>query len=322
MPLGAWNLTINGLADVWNNQDNVQKLNNNIKAIYDEIYAKLPAVCILKAVIFTNNFRDNVFKYQRALGYGEHLSDSRDGYVAGKTLRWGSGDYKKTYAIIIHPEEVAFAIIEDRSYGRATFAHELGHVVEGLFLRSKYPIDDRIIYSHQWSELSESIAQSIFGEFFAQIIAFPYMDKEEYEGHVKLAVDVLRSTLEDMEQEVYKYRTSHDIDHLWRHAFDKLDFLFAQFGRSLGIVQQLSKDDETGTKIIDDFYKSLKEINPKWSEFAKQLFDALDIKEKLDHKKLYSEIGVAIKGGFDLIGVIPNTSKQVNGGIWIDVPFR
>ncbi|EIW19014.1 MULTISPECIES: hypothetical protein [Pelosinus] len=50
MPLSSWQLTINGSADVWNKQDNVQKLNNAIKEIYQEISEKLEGICILKAI--------------------------------------------------------------------------------------------------------------------------------------------------------------------------------------------------------------------------------------------------------------------------------
>lgn len=322
MQFGSWQLSISGSADIWSNQDNVKKLNTRLKSIYDEIQAKLPGVCVLKAVIISNNFREDVFKYQRALGYSTELSDCSDGYVAGKTLRWGNGDIEKTYAIIIHPEEVAVGIVKDLSLCSAAFAHELGHVFEGLLLRNFYRIDDRIIYAHQWNELRESIAQSVFGEFFAQIIAFPYMDKEEHQGHVMLAVDVLRSTLKNMEHEISKYRISHELNYLWSYTLEKNGFLYSQFGRSLGIVQQLSKGDESDAKIIAGFYKALEAINPKWSELVEQLLVALDIKEELDPKKLFSEIGVAIENGFDLIGVIPITAKETNNSIYVDVPFR
>jgi len=319
IPLGNWQLTINGSADVWQNQDNVEKLNNNIKSIYDEVYAKLPGVCILKAVIFSNQFKDDVFKYQKALGYGEHLSDCADGYVAGKTLRWGNGEVERTYAIIIHPEEVAQGIIQDMNFCNAAFAHELGHVFEGLLLRKYYSIDDRIIHTYQWDELRESIAQSAFGEFFAQIIAFPYMDNEEYEGHVMFTVDVLKSTLQDMEYEIAKYRLNHDINHLWQYTIEKLSFLYAQLGRSLGVIHQLSNDD---AKILHEFLKALEEVSLEWKELINELFGMMKIKEEFEYEKIHGKIAIAIRKGFDLVGVIPNTSKEGNQGLYIDVPFR
>lgn len=321
MPLGSWNLTINGSADIWQNQDNVQKLNNNIKKIYDEIHANLPGICILKAVIFSNQFRDDVFRYQKALGCGKHLSNPIDGFVVGKTLRWGNGKIENTYAIVIHPEEIALGIMQAENSCNAAFAHELGHVFEGLYLRMLYSIDDRVIRCNQWNERSESIAQSVLGECFAQIIAFPYIGKNEYRNHVMLAVMVLKSTLDDISSEVFKYRISHDINFLWQYTLEKISFLYAQFGRSLGIVQKVSHGGQCEDSIVDDFFESLEEVDPKWRKLVERIFEILNT-EEFDYKNMVTEIGVVIRDSCELLGVIPNVAHQVENGLWIDVPSR
>lgn len=323
MSLGSWQLIINGSAEIWNNQDNVQKLNCVIKEIYQEILGKLEGICILKAVVFSNEFQNDVYKYQRALGRNEELSsNSNEVFVAGKTLRWGNGNIETTYAIIIHPEEIALGFLSDSKSCRAAFAHELGHVFEGLVLRGLYEIDNRVICVNQWNELVESIAQSTFGEFFAQTIAFPYMSEEDHLGQVMLAAEILSSTTKEMKQEILKYRVSHDMSHLWPTTIRKISFLYAQFGRSLGIARQLSKGDEKELKIVDDFFKALEVIDKNWSKAITQLDEAIDFEEDLNYAQLFSNISETIKVGFDLVGVMPNVSKSLGNDIWIDVPFR
>lgn len=322
LPLGNWKLSITGASTIWDNKENIQKVNESLNVIYNEVSKKLPAICILKSVVLTNNFRDDVYKYQKALGRTEELSaNTKEYFIAGKTLRWGNGEIGSTYAVVIHPQEVAVGILEDDNSAKVAFARELGHVYEGLLIRKLYNIDERVIKIEQFAEIVESIAQSTFSEFFANITAFPYMETDERKGHLELSTEIIRLTNRDMKKAIAEYRKSYDYVGLWSYTIEKISFLFSQLGRTLGVVRILTMCNETET--VNDFYNSLEIIDPRWKNLVKNLYDSLDvmqIKEDSDVKNIIESTEEIIKESFDLIGVIPSVS--VYGGLRIDVPFK
>ena len=313
--LGTYSVaTING-SPFWNESENFRKLNDTIVALYNEVAQKLGAIAVLRAVVITS---DVIKEYDRLLEgtvRKARIDVPREGLLGGKVLKWGKCETEENYyAAIVIDERICIDAFENDNEGKALIVHEFTHVAEGFITRKVKGSQSEDIYTYEWEKIKYSKAATVFSEYFAQIMAYPYYpNKEVLQEHINHAITFLKSVNDFLNGEIEKYRRHADMGRLWPIAIAELSRVFDQIGRSIGLLVCIEDDHN----IWNNFLEQIEAINPLWVPVIQEFMRNLSSITNFERYSLEA-ICEAIEIGFKAAGIIPEVLE--NGNLYIHVP--
>lgn len=318
---GSWTLTIQNASNFWNQDANAQKLCDLMGSLFKEIDEKLPSVCVLRVIIVTSSV---IEEYERLLSQTSRkarVDSPREGYLGGKVLFWGIPGKIDTFhsAIVIDEKFCAAALVEQSDECIAMIVHELAHIAEGYITHTALGEYKEDIYLGEWEKIKFSKANSVFSEFFAQIIAFPYYQNQEtLQHHIDHAVDHLKTVTAYLDQEIARYRWHANMGELWPKAVAELSRVFDQIGRSLGLL--ICIHDEPGETAWKNFIDKIEEVSPKWVPVINEFRDALtNLEIETIDRSMFSPICKVVEHGYHAAGFVPELLEDET--LYIKVPF-
>lgn len=299
---GTWTLV--NVSPVWNESENFNNLKTLLITLYEETVKILPDLRVLRAIVVTS---DVVSEYDRLLEgtpRKSRVDAPRNAWLAGKVLTWGKCENQDNYySVIVIDEKICIDAFDDNKEGKATIVHELTHIAEGFMNRNLKGNRDEDIYTQEWERLKFSKATTVFSEYFAQIVAYSYYpNREVLQKHINFAVTFLKSASELLNDEIGKHRIHTDVSKLWSLATSELFRVFAQIGRSIGLLVCIDK--ETNEATWQCFIGKIEEINPLWVPVVEEIRCAL-VNINDNERESFMPICDAIEHGFRTAGFIP-----------------
>ncbi|TCL38881.1 hypothetical protein EV210_103365 [Anaerospora hongkongensis] len=269
----------------------------------------------LRLIEVVSNFEEEVFRWQRELGKPENISSGHGGEVSGKVLKWGSGDYETTYAVIILPDWVGNGLVLGHPIAKGILVHECAHVYDDYYFERECGCL-RIPTIKDWDGIKQYISVTLRGEFFAEALAAKYFESEQLDERLSYGEEVLRICTNSIKDEIKSYRKHGDIAKLWLISTERMSTLFNQLGRTLGFMYAM--DDGRHNR---EFTDRVSQISNEWGTLIDQLLE--EIQKSIHRETPYSldafdDIKKIIEQGFQIAGIYPRYTSD--GELYIDVP--
>ena len=216
MPLGKCDLSIlNGYA-LWAEEDRAKRLSECIiNTMHSALDIGIGGCAILRLVIATGDFPNLV------AGWGKQLNEiwrvSSQGAV-GQTFTWGDGQATSTYAIIILAQDIALGLIADdkeaNNFALCTLIHELAHVHDNLYYLHNIG-SEPTLQQGDWISHRLFFARSLWGEFFAESIAFPYFKISDLSENVAYSITLLKDATKEVSKETIAFISHQHAGKVW-----------------------------------------------------------------------------------------------------------
>jgi hypothetical protein len=311
LSLGQCNLNITNCYSEWGEEDRAnQLLKNIINTVTLATKMGLAGCTILRLVIATGDVPGEVAKWAKQLG--ESWRVSSEGAI-GQTLTWGDGVPETTYAIIILSQDIALGLIDEdtelKTFALNTLIHELAHVHDYLLYLLKIGLEPSLIQGN-WMSHRLFMARSLWGEYFADSIAYSYVKKHSfikdysYRDYITHGITLLKAAKEQINQEIFDYQSHRNIGQVWGVAENQLSGVFNQLGRSLALL--ISERDDIGNDInINRFLEEVKSVSTGWEQVVHDLLDILAASGLRLEQNMLNQIAEQIDNGFRSVGLEP-----------------
>ncbi len=317
--LGQLNISLLKVTDEWTKQENLDALRDAIVNIKEDIEKRSAAGCrLLRLVIVTSDITQEIFRWQKKLGYPELTSTDENAVVAGKTLTWGDGQLGSTFSIIILSEVIGRGLISEdmgfKNLASGVFAHELAHVHDDfigihVFGPESTPAND------DWIGIQQYFARIIWSEYFAESVAYVYLEESTISNQIGLCLKMMQSCNENIKREIIDYRSNGDIGQIWNYSCSEISKTLNQLGRVMGLLAKHS-DDSLRETLIDQ----IGEISPSLSQLANQLYDELQLidKNKKWDDATFDNLAIIVSAYFHLNGLYPIQNSE---GLRLNIPL-
>lgn len=305
-PLGTYNVAIYG-SSVWAEENRAQRLNDVILTLVQSTRELgIGGASILRLIVITADYPGEVARWSQELD--EEWRVPSEGAV-GQTLTWGNGEPDSSYSIIILAEAEAICLVEGdaelQSVATGLLIHELAHVHDDfhyLFTFGSMPP----LRPGDWISIRHFIAQSTWGEFFAETAAYPYLRDYGLQDQLDHALTLLSDSRREIEQEISAFQLHQDVHRVWAVAVDKLSAVFNQFGRVLSLLYFTRVESESDER-FDRFLVSTRDVSVAWEHLLHELLDELLILEERERwgDDSFDRLGEIVDQGFRIVDLEP-----------------
>ncbi len=265
IPLGQLQFSLPA-SPFWSIEENQQKLAAKIQVLWHGIQDWGLSGCLaLRHVCATENFLDEVNRWQQSLGEPTGATQTPSAVAVGKTITWGDGSENATFSVIILFAQIAEGIEAENPLAVGLFVHELAHTHTDALLLRKFGKDAPVAPS-DWPGIRRTLAKTVWTEFVSEAVAAPFFQNQQLEPSVTCVVDLLTEAMTSMSLHHSEYQRTRDMDALWRSGIKHEDQVFAQLGRVIGHLH--------GSDITLETYAVLSRItaiSPTWASLAKKL---------------------------------------------------
>lgn len=304
IPLGNFNLTISGQRS-WLENDNANHLYKRMADICGAAVLKtrVKPNC-LRLVAVVADFNKYVEEWQEELGMAvTGVTSGENGETFGKTLVWGDGTPETSYAIIVLPEMMAFALMADHQDARRIFVHELGHVEEQVSSIKEFG-EDKPVGVSDFYGMTLVVSKSIYGEAYAEFVSYqftPAVDLRQSFGFSRQLLVEARRIIADA---IFWDPTQESIEFRQTVAY-RLSGVFCQFGRSLGLL--LAAKDKPGVD-IQRLIGIINGYSADWGQLMLEMYEQLEsiFLAGGPNQLNVGALQMLVKKGFDLIGAYPD----------------
>lgn len=305
MPLGKCDLSISNGYTLWSEEGRANRLSESIiNTIHSAIEQGIGGCAILRLAIATGDFSNEVLRWSKQLG--ETWRVSSEGAV-GQTFTWGDGQVESTFAIIILSQDIGLGIIAEdedaKTFAQGILIHELAHVHDNICYLHNFGLEP-ILQQGNWISHRLFIARSLWGEFFAESVAYPYTKGSDFSENIRLCITLLKDATNQVNEETIAFLTHQNAGKVWGVAEHKLSAVFNHFGRTLALLladRQVNGSD----KEIDRFLVAVNSVSPKWEQIVYCLLNVLSISGQQLELNTLDCIGEQIDNGFRLVGLEP-----------------
>lgn len=318
-PIGSMQFLLTNVSSSWSEESRTAQLSNAISNAMHDVIKTIPICQLLRLIVFSANPLSEIVRWQRELGLLEGVTSGPIGEVLGKTLVWGSGELDASYAVIIFPETIALGLLDGddklQPCMKGTLVHELAHVHDEVIYLKVFGRLSHIA-GDDWPSLRRFYAHAVWGEYFANSVAFPYLKQCDLDAQLDATINFFELNMHRISQAISTYRVDNRMDALWQFALNEMTQLYSQLGRVIALA--VGAKDEGGTQ-LDKFLVDIDERSVAWGAVVRHLTAELTILEgtKWESNSL-DQLKEVIDEGFQAAGFYPKYSDEQ---FWIDVPF-
>ena len=259
---------------------------------------------ILRLVVVTGDYVGEITEWNKQLD--EAWRAPSEGAIA-QTLTWGDGQPLTTYSVIILHQAIALGLVESEDETKATsegtLIHELAHVHDNIRHLSKIG-PQPVPKQGDWISYRQFIARSIWGEFFSEMVAYPYVKDHYLDEYIDHGINMLHNAISDVKQEMLAFQSHRDAHEVWAVAVDKLSAVFNQLGRCLGLLVSAQRMDDNNNQ-IDQFAHGIGEISKDWEQVVRQLIKKLANIEREFEEEKFNNLGEVVDQGFRTVDLEP-----------------
>ena len=314
IPLGAMAISLVRCgSELWLEQDNINRLKDEVFKVRDEVIqtSNIFACKLTRLIIFTSNYDNQVAKWQNMLGRYPTSSTDENSIATGKTIVWGNGDIKTTFPIIIINEAIGVGLIQENNLSlkrlcKAILAHEFGHVHDD-FMQLNIFGDQPAPKGGDWEGIKLFIAKSLWGEFFAEVVASQYLDRDNINIQSTLTITLSKSCHENIKEAIKIYKADDNIINLWNIVCNEISKTSNQLGRVAGLISR--QEDRIQ---LDELKNGLGDLPNSWIKLFEEIYDELNRIERIEIKdeKVFDILEKMIEDLFNINGIYPLQTEQ------------
>jgi len=310
IPFGAINLSIHNGYSIWGENENGNRLLEIVlKLIQNSNDMGIVLCSILRQVIVTCDISILVKELGNQLN--EPWRVSSDG-VIGQALFWGDGTIESTFGVIIISQDIAVDLISENSgvkdLALGLLIHELAHIHDYFYYLINYgpnptPTQD------DWASHRLFFARSLWGEYFAESVAYPYLKTISFQHNIDLSVRLIENGVKQIKNEIFAFGSHKIVAKVWAKAEFELSSVFNQLGRSLALL--VSDKMITGNEdIINHFLFEIYSISSDWEQIIRNLLIVLETSEQKLDQRIIDSIGEQVDNAFRIVGLEPYKNKS------------
>lgn len=295
---------------VWGDQINISKLNDAVLEVQQELIEKKRAVAcqLTRLVMFTSDYNGVVGEWMKSLGRPFHPSTDENAIAFGQMLIWGDGKIETTYPIIILNEAIAVGLVGDNDslkiFSKAILAHELGHIHDDfiqlqIFGKQGLPSD--------WLSIRQFIAQSTWGEYFAETVAYAYLHENNLDTQIQLAILLCKSANEKIANAIKEHRLSNNAEILFNIVTSEISKSCNQLGRVSGLISS-----EENEKSLGNLRDGIVDFSIEWAEIVDQIYQELNKINQTENRSTdtWTELQKLVEKLFQINGIFPKQEEN------------
>lgn len=280
----------------------------------------------LEYIIISDDFENDLNKFQRSKGLREEFTENELGVAIAKTVPYFEAEKLET-CIFLHSAILGLLFSEDSNEvlnAIQIINHELCHAQDN-YLKSKIFEPDFIMNRERDFDWALKIhADSIWSEYIAnkssrRVIKISGSDinlppQVSFEIIVNLFIESIFKIERDAKKYIDEYRIHADIRRLYLEIQESAGFLLTMMGRAYGILccyKELIEVIDEGImptyafEIWKSLCPSLDNLNSKYPNWS-------GVRE-------FDELSQLVLRTWNVLGIYP----RVNGnGLYVEVPFR
>lgn len=299
-----------------------------LKEPFDDLMSQLAQgleITSLKNIIIAEDFKTELFKFQKSKGLREECTENEVGVAGGKVVSYfQNGELE----ICIFLHQAVFGLLfseksEDVLNGIQIMRHELCHVHD-TYLKSKMLSADFINYNERDFEWALRLhADHIWSEYIANRLSKTKVNLNGIEINIptlvslkqdiSLLIESIFKVEADAQSSIRAYRTHRDIIRLYKEIQESSSFLLGMMGRVYGLLCIYNDFLDVINEGIRDAYAS--EI---WMLLCRSL-NVLDSKYPMwCGEQEFDDLSQVVLRTWNILGIFP---KATDKGLYIDVPF-
>jgi len=280
----------------------------------------------LKYIIISEDFKTELFKFQKSKGLREGCTENEVGVAGGKVVAYiEAGELE--HIIFLHPNVFGLLFSNESNdvlNGIQIMRHELCHVHDD-YLKSKVLSFDFITNQEKDFEWALKLhADSIWSEFIANKLSKITVEIEgtkistptlvSFTQDIPLFIDSIFKMKADTKNYIDAYRTHRDITRLYLEIQKCSTFFFTMAGRIYGLLSLY----EEPLEILDEGIKKTYAFEI-WKPLCQSL-DALNSRyPNWSGVQEFDELSQVVLKTWNILGIYPRVTES---GLYIDVPYN
>jgi hypothetical protein len=129
---------------------------------------------------------------------------------------------------------------------------------------------EAIPFNDDWIGIQRYFSQIVWSEYFAEGVAYSYLNEKNIDNQIDLAITIMQSCDENIKREIAFYRSHGEIGQVWNYAVGEISKTVNQLSRVLGLLVMESNNARS-----EAFQSKITAIAPTWLLPINELYDKL-----------------------------------------------